>query len=123
MFALLEHTPATGAVDAVIHWDLLIEITGQERLATWRLARNPIAVNAPIAAERIPDHRRVYLEYEGPVRQARGSVRRLDRGVVVLQSYDGETFAAEFAGEHLRGGFEMKRAGANELRFCRRGAT
>lgn len=31
-------------------------------------------------ALRLPDHRAMYLEYEGPISEGRGSVRRLDAG-------------------------------------------
>ncbi len=115
MFVLLEHDirneaargrrPGAGEV----HWDLLIEVPGQERLATWRLAKNPIEAPAEIAAERIADHRRVYLEYEGELSGGRGAVRRLDRGASVLEEYSEHEVTADLEGEHLRGRYEIVR--------------
>jgi len=36
--------------------------------------------NAPFLAEKIHDHRLEYLEYEGPISNDRGVVKRMDRG-------------------------------------------
>ena len=59
------------------HWDLLLE-TG-EVCRAWRLLEEP-GCNREIAAEPLPDHRRLYLDYEGPVSGNRGSVERWDSG-------------------------------------------
>ena len=99
MFALLEHKTPDGNV----HWDFLLEVAGQERLATWRLADNPLTASGDIAAEKLPDHRRIYLEYEGPLTQNRGKVRRLDRGNAEVHAFTDENALAELAGEKLRG--------------------
>src|SRR5690348_11647704 len=57
-FAILAHDhPAP-------HWDLFLE--AGPVLRSWRLA-GPLVVNTPIAAAPAPDHRLVYLDYEGPV--------------------------------------------------------
>lgn len=88
-FALLEHTTHDG-----VHWDLLIARPGEERLATWRLATNPLTAKTAIPAERIADHRRIYLEYEGAVRGDRGAVRRLDRGLARWLEPEAESGAA-----------------------------
>jgi len=47
-------------------------------LHTWRL--NLLPGNAPFLAEKIHDHRLEYLEYEGPVSNNRGIVKRMDTG-------------------------------------------
>ena len=113
MFVLLEHdarAPAErgrAAGPDEVHWDLLIELPGQERLATWRLLDNPIGGPAEIGAERIGDHRRTYLEYEGEISGGRGGVRRLDRGMSTLVGRAGDVFVIELAGAHLRGRFEI----------------
>lgn len=60
-----------------LHWDLLLE-TGDVARA-WRLLRNP-AIEEPIAAEELPDHRLLYLDYEGPVSNDRGTVAAIFRG-------------------------------------------
>ncbi|MBW7906745.1 MAG: hypothetical protein LC135_14845 [Phycisphaerae bacterium] len=105
-FAVLEHTAPDG-----VHWDLLISLPGQERLATWRLRHNPLVEPAPMPAERIADHRRRYLEYEGPLEGGRGMVRRLeDGGATVLEAAD-ERVRVRLAGRALRGVAELTRRG------------
>jgi hypothetical protein len=107
MFVLLEHQTSDGAV----HWDLLIEVSGQERLATWRLAENPIGRPDAIAAERIGDHRRVYLDYEGPLSEDRGKVRRLDRGACRVGYASGNALIAELMGQRWHGIYEIVAGG------------
>lgn len=70
-FALLEHS--WGGV----HWDFLLE-RGQA-LRTWALDGVP-APGVDRLARPLPDHRLVYLHYEGPISGDRGSVRRVDGG-------------------------------------------
>ncbi|MEL7238710.1 MAG: hypothetical protein AAGK78_07595 [Planctomycetota bacterium] len=63
------------------HHDLMIDLGG-EGLATWRCPRWPMRdgdVLTPIA-----EHRRAYLEYEGPTASGRGSVRRVERGTCYI---------------------------------------
>jgi hypothetical protein len=112
MFALLEHDVG-AAVDAQpgagarVHWDFLLELPGREKLATWRLAANPIEHEDAIAAERIGEHRRAYLDYEGELSGGRGSVKRIDRGPVLRLSEGGDRIVSELLGERLRGVFEI----------------
>ena len=60
------------------HYDLMVERDTEGPLATWRLPAWPPSDG--MAAEAIADHRRVYLEYEGPVSNGRGEVRRVASG-------------------------------------------
>jgi hypothetical protein len=60
-----------------VHWDLMLE--SGDVLHTWALAAEP-APNLPIAAEQLPDHRLIYLDYEGPISGNRGTVTRWDAG-------------------------------------------
>lgn len=76
-FVILEHD------HPFLHWDLLLEEHSSAR--TWRLLRKP-CVGETIAAERIPDHRLMYLDYEGPVSGERGDVKRFLSGVYELVS-------------------------------------
>jgi hypothetical protein len=70
-FVVLEHDhPA-------LHWDFMLE--WGKMLRTWRLPAIP-APGEMVPAEVIPDHRRIYLDYEGPVSGNRGRVRRWDGG-------------------------------------------
>ena len=60
------------------HYDLMLEIDGQDRLRTWRLPAWPPADGDD--AEELPPHRRGYLDYEGPISRDRGTVRRVASG-------------------------------------------
>jgi hypothetical protein len=63
----------------VPHWDLLLELDEQGPLATWRMLDDP-GHGSLWRAESLPAHRRVYLDYEGPVSGDRGTVVRWDCG-------------------------------------------
>lgn len=103
MFVLLEHQSDSG-----VHWDLMIELPGRKKLATWRLAENPIACQSePITAEPIGDHRRVYLEHEGDIGGGRGSVTRVDRGEARLIHRDAERLVVDLCGRSLRGTYQF----------------
>jgi hypothetical protein len=130
MFVLLEHQilsgavpPSSGAAGATRHWDFLIEMPDQERLAAWRLAENPVGRADAIAAERLADHRRVYLEYEGEISGGRGRVRRLDRGEAVLVRRAGHEIRAELHGTHLCGVYEIATGVTGQLVFRRAAAA
>lgn len=112
MFALLEHDPAPAATppdSQAAHWDLLIELPDRERLATWRLAANPLTSPDEIDAARIADHRRVYLEYEGEISGGRGRVRRLDRGSAEVHRCAEHELLVTLSGTHLHGTYEIAR--------------
>jgi hypothetical protein len=78
---LFHHVPPTSA--AVSHLDLMIEATGDGagRLWCWSWEGWPAAGQSlPIVAKAL--HRAEYLSYQGEVSGGRGSVHRLDAGVV-----------------------------------------
>jgi hypothetical protein len=70
-FVILEHD------HPFLHWDLLLEFG--DVLRSWRL-RTPVVTQQWIHAESLPDHRCVYLDYEGPVSGNRGYVKRCYAG-------------------------------------------
>ena len=70
-FAILEHDFPT------LHWDCLLE--DGDVLLTWRLSSPPESA-AVLDALKTFDHRRLYLDYEGPVSGDRGRVTRWDGG-------------------------------------------
>ncbi len=75
-FVILHHQVADGE-----HWDLMLE--RGDVLLTWQLAREPVDRSSlPIPAKRLADHRKGFLDYEGPVSGDRGHVRRVDTGTV-----------------------------------------
>lgn len=81
-FAILTHD------HPFFHWDLLLE--AGEVAWTWRLLDEPSSERHP-RAERIGDHRLLYLDYEGPVSGGRGQVTRWDCGTYrVLDESAGE---------------------------------
>ena len=92
-FVVLRHDTPAGP-----HWDFMLELAGS--LRTWALQDEPTTTR-PIAARGLPDHRLVYLDYEGPVSGDRGPVSG-DRGPVsgdrgTVSQYDAGTFdAVEF---------------------------
>lgn len=70
-FVILEHDWPTR------HWDLLLE--DGDVLLAWRLRAEP-EPGARVPAERNADHRKLYLDYEGPISGERGRVTRWDWG-------------------------------------------
>ena len=93
-FALLEHDHPT------LHWDLLLEVG--EVLWTWRLDAIPRA-GSPCGAARIADHRRLYLDYEGPVGGERGTVKRIAAGEFAWLEQSPGRLVVELRGAHLSG--------------------
>ena len=88
-FVVLRHEPGEASGDKSVHWDFLIEtIAGAERLPTWRLAAWPGLTGSAftVAAVRLPDHRRAYLDYEGEISGGRGRVIRVAAGKVTRLS-------------------------------------
>jgi hypothetical protein len=79
-WVLLQHT----LPDSTWHFDWLIQPSDtnpQAPLIAFRSALSPVdpAVIA-FPAERIQDHRPDYLDYEGPISNNRGQVRRIAQG-------------------------------------------
>jgi hypothetical protein len=62
----------------VPHFDLMVETSSGSELATWQSSHWPIETDTPLT--RLPDHRRMYLDYEGPVSGDRGEVHRVASG-------------------------------------------
>lgn len=71
------------------HWDFLLELA--DCAATWRLLRLPVA-GEPIPAERIANHRKHYLSYEGPVSGQRGTVITVESGTYLGTIHDDTEF-------------------------------
>lgn len=61
------------------HFDLMFETSPGSALATWRSPIWPL-VDTHTELVALPDHRREYLDYEGPLSNNRGSVRRVASG-------------------------------------------
>jgi len=85
-----------------LHWDLLLEQFGKETLRTWRLEQPP-APGAVIQAEALPDHRRMYLDYEGPISGNRGEVQRWDSGEYEVLLQTATEIVMRFEGTRIQG--------------------
>src|SRR6185436_5473214 len=66
------------------HFDLMYEQQPGSTLTTWRLPEWPPAQYVP--ATPLAEHRRDYLDYEGPVSNNRGSVRRVADGTCRVET-------------------------------------
>ncbi|HLP85515.1 MAG TPA: hypothetical protein VK157_14295 [Phycisphaerales bacterium] len=76
-WVVLKHT----LPDGTWHYDWLFEPAADAPLLTLR-------VNSPLRTgefpcERLPDHRRIYLTYEGPISNNRGHVTREQQGDII----------------------------------------
>ena len=65
------------------HFDLMFELEPGRPLATWRSTEWPLKTYPRL--ERLNDHRREYLGYEGPVSNDRGFVRCVERGTFEME--------------------------------------
>ena len=81
------------------HWDLMLECG--DLLRTWALEQQP-AVDHTIAAHALPDHRLMYLDYQGPLSDNRGWVTQWDRGTYRLKKNRQHQLTALLNGEQLR---------------------
>ena len=65
-----------------VHYDLMLESEGG--LLTFAAAKPPSTSHPTLPAIKLPLHRDVYLEYEGPVSNSRGTVQRVMAGTFAL---------------------------------------
>ena len=93
-FVILEHDHPH------LHWDLMLEAGAV--LRTWRLAATP-RPGVAIRAESLGDHRKLYLDYEGPVSRNRGQVKRWDAGVFTTLEDHLERIAIRLQGARCSG--------------------
>lgn len=66
--------------DGTSHFDWLLVRDDEGPLLTFRLDRDISRDGRAFEGEPLPDHRRIYLSYEGPISDDRGSVRRVAQG-------------------------------------------
>lgn len=95
-YVVLHHTGISEP-----HFDLLIDWREDALLLAARCTSWPI--DDATVVTRIPDHRRIYLEYEGPISGNRGQVRRVTEGTCTLEVDDeGSTLVRLDTGRSLR---------------------
>ncbi len=102
-FTILEHDHPW------LHWDLLLD-NGEPRIPTWRLAEPVCSVEAAtevslvrIAAEPLANHRREYLDYEGPVSGDRGHVTQWDTGLYIPLTQRPDYWEVRLEGRRVSG--------------------
>ncbi len=104
-FAVLKHVRETD-----IHWDLLLQLPLRPLLATWQIRRNPAQWEhelQPIPALAIPDHRLIYLDFQGEISGGRGHVTRIDGGKVEISRVDEDVMEFCLHGQLLRGHWHL----------------
>lgn len=77
------------------HWDLLLRVG--EVAWTWRLLDDP-HTTPQTRADRIGDHRLMYLDYEGPVRGDRGHVTQFDSGMYEILAQTETSLTVQLTG-------------------------
>ena len=88
---ILKHTLPDGSW----HYDWLIQVKQDDAMPviTFRTGhRRPDEVGQ-FEAQQIGDHRAFYLDYQGPISEARGEVIRVAAGEVVSAAISGAAFA------------------------------
>ena len=102
-FVILHHLAPTGE-----HWDFMLE--REDHLITWRMRSEPVSRAAcPIGCTRIKDHRKQYLDYQGPISGGRGIVTRVDHGHYELLAADEDAWTVRLTGRRLDGDFRLLR--------------
>jgi hypothetical protein len=107
-FVVLEHD------FPYLHWDFMLE-TG-DALRTWRLAVPPQAGEL-IQARPLGNHRRAYLDYEGPLSGDRGRVKRWDEGTFDWLSDAADCVSIQLFGRRLRGRVMLEKLDEENWRF------
>jgi hypothetical protein len=101
-FVLLEHL--WGGV----HWDFLLE--RGEVLRAWAIDA-PVIAGEDLPARALPDHRRIYLDYEGEISRDRGTVRRIDAGLYCAMVWTDDWVRVRLEGSQLVGEVELRQVG------------
>ena len=91
------------------HYDLMFEFGTV--LQTWRLSKN--LTNQVFTAEKLQDHRLAYLDYEGPVSNDRGSVKRIDKGIYLTSAVTDDLVMIDLEGDNFKGTLTLDRMGTD----------
>jgi hypothetical protein len=94
-----------------LHWDLMLE--RGEALRTWAIDA-PIVPGVELPARALADHRRLYLDYEGPISGARGRVRRVEQGWYEALHWAPDRVLVRLSGDQLVGDVELRRFSSRE---------
>jgi hypothetical protein len=94
-FVILRHDSPRGE-----HFDFMLE--AGDVLKTWALPRPP-EIGGEMQCEALADHRRAYLDYEGPVSGQRGAVTRWDYGTYTIERHSDAEWIVDIIGDRLTG--------------------
>lgn len=80
-FAILHHVFPTDSA-RLSHWDLLLEHPelDPDQVLCFQVLVPPSQWQHPTPIQRLPNHRRIYLTYEGPISNNRGQVTQVLAG-------------------------------------------
>ncbi len=112
-YVILEHD------HPFLHWDFMLE--DGSVLQTWRLAAVP-TVDTIIPATYLAAHRLLYLDYEGPVSDYRGQVRRWDAGTFTWLKRDEGQIEVQLHGERLHIDAYLQKTSEDKWSFSCRSA-
>jgi hypothetical protein len=104
-FVILEHS-GTATYKPGVHWDLLIE--WGETLLAWELLA-PLNISAAQSVAQLPNHRQIYLDFEGELTDNRGSVQQWDKGNYSLVNNSDAEFTFQIDGKRVCGTMKLKR--------------
>jgi len=90
----------------MLHWDFLLE--AEDVLRAWRLLSEP-ARGSSIVAEPLPNHRLIYLNYEGPVAGDRGAVSQWDSGSFAWECAEPNEIRVRLRGNQISGPVKLSR--------------
>jgi len=94
-FRVLRHDSPRG-----LHYDLLLETA--TLLVTYAMNAEPRPGTSGMA-EQLPDHRRLYLEYEGAISGGRGTVIEWDSGAYIVVRRNDQLLEIAVEGRTLKG--------------------
>jgi hypothetical protein len=88
-------------------------LEGDDALLTWSIKAIP-GEGQSVVAQRLADHRSIYLEYEGPVSDNRGQVKRWDAGTYETLLTSEHEVVVRIGGNQLNGVFSFQRTPATD---------
>ncbi len=91
-----------------LHWDFMLD--RGESLATWSLPLPP-ACEHVLPACSLADHRREYLDYEGPVSGNRGTVAKWDEGEFEWVENSSDRVVVDLIGRKITGRVRIETTG------------